>query len=324
VLIQWEDFTNDKAFPLLARYRDDVLSFNDDIQGTGAVALAGLLSAMRIRSEALSEQRIVFCGAGSAAVGIADMICAGIAAEHSISLPEARKRMWMCDSRGLVTRQREGKIQQHKQPYARDDEPAASLLEVVKAVKPTVLIGTSGHAHTFTQEVVESMYQDCDRPVIFALSNPTSKAECSAEEAYGWTNGQAIFASGSPFQPVRIGGRILVPGQGNNMYIFPGVGLGAVASGARKVTDQMFFTAAKTLAQMVSEEELQAGTIYPDLGMIRQISLAIAAAVCRVAWDEGLARYAEPDDIRQYVRDCMYHPEYRPYVALDQPLSSLQ
>lgn len=313
VLIQWEDFTNDKAFPLLARYRDKVLSFNDDIQGTGAVALAGLLSAMRIRQQALSEQRIVFCGAGSAAVGIADMICAGIAAEHSLTLDEARKRMWMCDSRGLVTRRRESEIEKHKLAYARDDAPAASLLEVVKAVRPTVLIGTSGHAHTFTQEVIETMHRDCDRPVIFALSNPTSKAECSAEEAYGWTRGQAIFASGSPFQAVRMGEQTLVPGQGNNMYIFPGVGLGAVVCGASKVTDRMFFAAARTLAQMVSEEELSAGTIYPDLGMIRQISLAIAAAVCREAWDQGLARYDEPDDIRRYVRDCMYHPEYRPY-----------
>jgi malate dehydrogenase (oxaloacetate-decarboxylating)(NADP+) len=247
-------------------------------------------------------------------VGIADMICAGIAAERSLSLPEARKLMWMCDSRGLVTRQRGGEIEAHKQSYARDEAPQADLAEVVRSVRPTVLIGTSGHARTFTQEIIETMYRHCDRPVIFALSNPTSKAECTAEEAYGWTEGQAIFASGSPFQPVRIGGRILVPGQGNNMYIFPGVGLGAVVCGAREITDQMFFAAARTLADRVTDEELHAGTIYPDLGMIRQISMAIAAAVCRVAWDQGLARYPEPDDIRQYVRDCMYHPEYRPYL----------
>ena len=315
VLIQWEDFTNDKAFPLLNRYRDEVLSFNDDIQGTGSVALAGLLASMRIREEHLSDQRIVFCGAGSAAVGIADMICAGIADEHSMTTEEARKLVWMCDSRGLVTTTRDDTLEEHKIPYARDEAPAAELLEVVERVKPTILIGASGHAHTFTRDVVESMHGNCPRPIIFALSNPTSKAECTAEEAYGWTNGDAIFASGSPFNAVRVGGRVLVPGQGNNMFIFPGVGLGAVISGSTGVTDEMFFTAAKTLAHMVTGEELRAGTIYPDLGKIRQISLAIAAAVCRLAWDEGLAQYVEPEDIRTYVRDCMYHPEYRPYIA---------
>jgi malate dehydrogenase (oxaloacetate-decarboxylating)(NADP+) len=315
VLIQWEDFTNDKAFPILNRYRDEVLCFNDDIQGTGAVALAGLLASMRIREEHLSDQRIVFCGAGSAAVGIADMICSGIADEHSMTTEEARRLVWMCDSRGLVTTTRESGLEEHKIPYARDEEPAAELLEVVKRVRPTILIGASGHAHTFTRDVVKEMHKYCEQPVIFALSNPTTKAECTAEEAYHWTDGKAIFASGSPFSPVRFEGRIFVPGQGNNMFIFPGVGLGAVVCGARKVTDEMFFTAAKTLAHMVTEEELHAGTIYPDLGKIRQISLAIAAAVCRLAWDEGLARYAEPEDIRQYVRDCMYHPDYRPYIA---------
>jgi len=316
VLIQWEDFTNDKAFPLLNRYRDNVLCFNDDIQGTGAVALAGLIAAMRIRKEHLSDQRIVFCGAGSAAVGIADMICAGIADEHSLDHEEARQLVWMVDSKGLVTKTRPGELAEHKVPYARDEAPAGTLAEIVKRVKPTVLIGASGHAHTFTEEVIRSMQTHCDQPIIFALSNPTSKAECSAREAYEWTGGKAIFASGSPFPPVRIEGRIFVPGQGNNMFIFPGIGLGAVVCGARKVTDQMFFTAAKTLAHLVTGDELASGTIYPDLGKIRQISLAIASAVCMLAWEQGLARYAEPADIREYVRSCMYHPDYRPYVAV--------
>ena len=315
VLIQWEDFTNDKAFPLLNRYRDEVLCFNDDIQGTGAVALSGLLASMRVIDEHLSDQRIVFCGAGSAAVGIADMICAGIADEHSMSTEEARKLVWMVDSRGLVATTRESGLEKHKIPYARDEAPAAELLEVVKRVKPTILIGASGQAHTFTEDVVKTMHKHCEQPIIFALSNPTTKAECTAEEAYHWTRGAAIFASGSPFPAVRLNGKVFVPGQGNNMFIFPGVGLGAVVCGATKVTDEMFFTAAKTLAHMVTEEELNAGTIYPDLGKIRQISLAIAAAVCRLAWDHGLAQYPEPDDIRQYVRDCMYHPDYRPYIA---------
>ena len=316
VLIQWEDFTNDKAFPLLHRYRDDVLSFNDDIQGTGAVALAGLLAAMRKLNGELSDQRIVFFGAGSAAVGIADMICAGIAEEHDMALEEARRLVWMVDSQGLVSTRRDGDLQQHKIPYAQDEDPAPTLLDVVKRIKPTVLIGCSGQPRTFTKDVVNAMYAHCPEPVIFALSNPTSKSECTAEEAYTWTEGNAIFASGSPFRRVRMGGRIFIPGQGNNMFIFPGMGLGAIVSGASKITDEMFFTAAKTLAHMVTDEELAAGTLYPDLSKIRQISLGIAASVCRLAWDNGLARYDEPEDIREHVRAAMWHPDYRPYVAV--------
>ena len=316
VLIQWEDFTNDKAFPLLERYRDKVLSFNDDIQGTGAVALAGLLAAMRKLNGRLSDQRIVFFGAGSAAVGIADMICAGIAEEHNMSHEEARRLVWMVDSHGLVTHKRGGELQVHKIPYARDENPAPTLLDVVKRVKPTVLIGCSGQPRTFTEDVLRQMHAHCPEPVVFALSNPTSKSECTAEQAYTWTDGNAIFASGSPFRRVRLGGKIYIPGQGNNMFIFPGMGLGAIVSGASKITDEMFFTAAKTLAHMVTEEELAAGTLYPDLSKIRQISLGIAASVCRLAWDRGLARYEEPEDIRERVRAAMWHPEYRPYVAV--------
>jgi malate dehydrogenase (oxaloacetate-decarboxylating)(NADP+) len=317
VLIQWEDFTNDKAFPLLNRYRDDVLCFNDDIQGTGAVVLAGLLGAMRLKQEKLSDQRIIFYGAGSASVGIADMVCAGMADESGISLEQARQQIWLIDTRGLVTTTRGGKLEEHKIPYARDEKSVENLLKAVMKIKPTAIIGASGQPQTFTRDVVESMHQHCKQPIIFALSNPTTKSECTAEQAYQWTNGDAIFASGSPFDPVRLNGRIYVPGQGNNMFIFPGIGLGAVVCGAKKVTDGMFFIAAKTLAHMVTEEELNSGTVYPDLEKIRQISLAIATAVCRLAYDEGLAQYPEPEDLRQYVRDCMYHPEYRSYIAAD-------
>jgi len=315
VLIQWEDFTNDKAFPLLNRYRDNVLCFNDDIQGTGAVALAGLLSAVRIREEKLSDQRIIFYGAGSASIGIADMICAGMADESGISLDEARQRIWLIDSRGLVSTQRSDRLEEHKIPYARDEEPIDELLDVVRQVKPTVIIGASGQSQTFTRDVLESMHLHCEQPIVFALSNPTTKSECTAQQAYEWTNGDAIFASGSPFDPVRLNGKIYVSGQGNNMFIFPGIGLGAVVCGAKKITDEMFFIAAKTLSHMVTREELESGTVYPDLGKIRQISLAIATAVCRLAYDEGLAQFPEPEDLRQYVRDCMYHPEYKQYIS---------
>ena len=314
VLIQWEDFTNDKAFPLLNRYRDEIPCFNDDIQGTGAVALAGLLGAMRIKNEKLADQRIIFWGAGSASVGIADMICTGIAEESKISMEEARNRIWLIDSKGLVTTQRGDTLQAHKVPYARDEKPIEGLLKAVQEIKPTVIIGASGQGQTFTREVIETLCQFNERPVLFALSNPTSKSECSAEQAYNWSGGKAIFASGSPFDPVRIQGKFFIPGQGNNMFIFPGIGLGAVLCGTSRITDVMFFTAAKTLAHMVTEEELAAGTVYPDLGKIRQISLAIATAVCRLAYREGLAEFPEPADIRTYVRESMYHPDYKIFV----------
>ena len=316
VLIQWEDFTNDKAFPLLERFRHRVPSFNDDIQGTGAVALSGLLGAMRIKKQKLADQRIVFYGAGSAAIGIAAMICAGMVEESGITLKQARERFWLIDSGGLVTRKRAPRLQEHKLPYARPDKAAAALLEVVRRVKPTVLIGVSGQARTFDEDAIKVMAEDCRQPIIFALSNPTSKSECTAEQVYRWTRGRAIFASGSPFDPVRVKGKVFVPGQGNNMFIFPGVGLGAAACGASQITDSMFFTAAKTLAHMVSDGELRTGTVYPDLRKIRQISLAIATAVCRQAYHEGLATFDEPEDIRAFIREAMYQPEYRKYEAV--------
>ncbi len=314
-LIQWEDFTNDHAFPILNKYRDEVLCFNDDIQGTGAVALAGLLGGMRMKQEKLSEQRIIFFGAGSAAVGIADMIVAGIVEESGMSEAEARKLFWLIDSQGLVTTKGSRPLQDHKIPYARDDEPIAELLDVIKAVKPTILVGVSGQGQTFTEEIVKEMLNYSKQPIIFALSNPTTKSECTAQQAYKWTKGKAIFASGSPFDPVRMRGKIFVPGQGNNMFIFPGVGLGASLCQAKKVTDAMFYKAAKTLADMVTEEELALRTVYPDLRKIRKISQTIAMAICEMAFDEGLARIERPANIKAFVKENMFVPEYPRYVA---------
>lgn len=316
-LIQWEDFTNDHAFPLLNKYRDDVLCFNDDIQGTGAVALSGLLGGMRMKGEKLSDQRIIFYGAGSAAVGIADMIVAGMMEETGISMEEARKRFWLLDSKGLVVKNGPGPLQDHKIPYARDEEHIDNLLDVVKAVKPTILVGVSGQGQTFTKEIVKAMCKHVEEPIIFALSNPTTKSECTAEQAYKWTNGTAIFASGSPFDPVRLKGKIYVPGQGNNMFIFPGVGLGAALCRSKKVTDAMFYAAAKTLAELVTEEELSLRTVYPDLRKIRKISAKIAAEVIEMAFEEGLAQIERPKNIYKFVKSKMYDPDYPHYVAAE-------
>ena len=314
-LIQWEDFTNDHAFPLLNKYRDKVLCFNDDIQGTGAVALSGLLGGMRMKSENLADQRIIFYGAGSAAVGIADMIVAGIVEESGMTETDARKLFWLIDSQGLVVKNGSRPLQDHKIPYARDAEQIKTLLEVIKAVKPTILVGVSGQGHAFTEEVVKEMLNYSEQPIIFALSNPTSKSECSAEQAYSWTDGKAIFASGSPFDPVRMKGKIYVSGQGNNMFIFPGVGLGASLCQATKVTDAMFYAAAKTLAEMVTDEELALGTVYPDLRKIRKISATIAAGICEMAFENGLARIERPENIAAFIEKRMFQPEYPAYVA---------
>ena len=314
ILIQIEDFGNTNAFRLLKNYRDNTCLFDDDIQGTGAVAVAGIIASLRITGGSLADQKILFLGAGEAGIGIADVYVAALK-EQGIPEDEARKRCWFVDSRGLLCAGRDN-VAEHKEPYAHEHEYIDNLLDAVKALKPTALLGLSGQPQTFTKEVVDAMAEFNERPIIFALSNPTSKSECTASEAYEWTDGKAIFASGSPFPPVRLNGRIYIPGQGNNMFIFPGVGLGAVSCGAKKVTDEMFFTAAKTLAHIVTEDELDSGTIYPDLGKIRQISLSIASAVCMLAWEQGLASYAEPDDIRVHVRSCMYHLDYRPYIAV--------
>jgi malate dehydrogenase (oxaloacetate-decarboxylating)(NADP+) len=312
VLIQFEDFANINAFRLLEKYRDQVCTFNDDIQGTGAVALAGLYSALRIRGGKLSEQKVLFMGAGEAAVGIANLIVAAMVGE-SLSEEEAREHCWLIDSGGLVVSDRSG-LAPHKLPYAHDHAPLPDLLTAVEALQPTAIIGVSGQSGAFTQSVLEAMARLNDRPIIFALSNPTSKAECTAEQAYTSTGGRAIFASGSPFAPVTMDGKTYVPGQGNNAYIFPGVGLGAIACGARLVTDEMFFEAAHALAQQVSESDLEQGLIYPPLTEIREVSAEIAAAVAEVAYKRGLATQPKPADLLVHIKAQMYVPRYQNYV----------
>jgi malate dehydrogenase (oxaloacetate-decarboxylating)(NADP+) len=313
-LIQFEDFSNNHALPLLNRYRDSIPCFNDDIQGTGAVALAGLQSAMRITGGMLADQRVLFLGAGSAARGIADALVTGMMEEGDLSLEQARKRIWMLDSKGLVTRDRLRELAEHKRDFARDEPPLNGLTEAVARLRPTALIGVSGKPGSFTEEALRTMRQYCERPIVFPLSNPTAKAECTAEQAYEWTDGKAIFASGSPFEPVARAGRLFVPGQCNNMYIFPGVGMGAVSCRASRVTDGMFYAAARTLAQQVGEDSLGVGRLYPDLTLIREISARIAVAVCEVAFEQGLAGIERPGDLEGYIRGRMYQPFYVPYA----------
>jgi malate dehydrogenase (oxaloacetate-decarboxylating)(NADP+) len=311
-LIQWEDFGNANAFRLLKKYCTRLPSFNDDIQGTAAVALAGVFAALRETGGKLTEQRLLFLGAGEAGTGIADLYVEA-AREAGLSEPEARRRCWFVDSKGLVVRTRSD-LAEHKLPYAHDHEFLPTLAAAVDALKPTALIGVSGTPATFTREIVRAMAAFNPRPIIFALSNPTSKAECTAEQAYGWTDGRALFASGSPFPPVDLNGHRHVPGQGNNIYIFPGVGLGTLVAESREVTDLMFLAAARTLASLVNTEDLAVGRVYPPLTKIREISLEIAAAVADVAHANRLAQRARPTDLTADIRGRMFEPVYPDYA----------
>jgi len=311
-LLQFEDFSNDHCFSLLEKYQDRLRCFNDDIQGTGAVIAAGFINAVKTSGVSFKDQRIVFLGAGSAGIGVADQIAdVMVTAEEGLTLEEARKRFYFVDSQGLVTTNRGGKLQSHKVPYARTDyEKVESLLEIVKTVKPTSLIGLSGMGGSFTEEILKEMAAINDRPVIFALSNPTANSECSAAEAYTASAGRAIFASGSPFQPVEIDGKKIVPGQGNNMYIFPGLGFGAWLCQSKKVSSSMITVAAMTLAGLTAPEDLEEGNMYPKLTKIREISAAIATAVIEQAYAEGLATIERPSDILSFVKSKMWHPSY--------------
>lgn len=313
-LIQFEDFSNNHAFDLLERWRERILCFNDDIQGTGAVTLAGVLGALKIAGRSLIEERICMLGAGSAARGIADMLVTAMC-RQGLSDEQARRRIWMFDSHGLVTADRMPSLAAHKRPYAQPAAGCDKLLELVRRVRPGILIGVSGQPGMFDEPLLREMRRHCERPIVFVLSNPTAKAECTAEQAYTWTDGAALVASGSPFAPVELGGRTLTPGQCNNMYIFPGVGMGVVSCEARRVTNEMFHAAARTLAGMAGDEAIAQGRLYPDLCNIREISARIAVAVCEVAFEQGLAGIEPPDDLDGFVRSRMYQPHYVPYGA---------
>jgi malate dehydrogenase (oxaloacetate-decarboxylating)(NADP+) len=308
VLLQFEDFAAGNAFRLLGRYRNRVCSFNDDIQGTGAMGLAGLRAALRITGARLTDQRVLFFGAGEANTGFGTMVAAAMARE-GLSEAGARERCWFIDSQGLVVRGR-AELAEHKRPFAKDHPPLDGLLAAVEAIRPTVLIGASGQPGAFTEPVLAAMARLNDRPVIFALSNPTSKAECTAEAAYGATRGRAIFASGSPFAPVALEGRTHVTGQANNSHVFPGLGLGVLASGATRVVDEMFFAAAQALADQVSAADLAAGRIFPPATRMREVAAAVATAVARVAYAGDLASRAQPQDIAAHIRGTMYRAEY--------------
>lgn len=320
VLLQWEDFSKNNAARILERYRDRLCTFNDDIQGTGAVTVAGLLAAANLTHTRISEQRIVILGAGSSAIGICDQIVAAMLFEGGTEL-EARAKLWLVDSQGLVHTGR-AKVEPFKQKYAQpidgtsrwklDVNSQVMFGDVVRNVQPTILIGTSAQFGAFTEGIVREMAKHVERPVIFPLSNPTSKSEATPQDLLDWTEGRAIIATGSPFPNVVRDGRLVRIGQCNNSFIFPGVGLGVIASGARRVTDAMFVAAARVLSEFAPVLHDPAAPLYPALEQVREVSFKVALEVAREANRAGLAE-VDFGTLEETVRRKMWRPHYTPY-----------
>jgi malate dehydrogenase (oxaloacetate-decarboxylating)(NADP+) len=311
-VVQFEDFANHNAFRLLEKYRDRICTFNDDIQGTAAVTVAGIFSALRVTGKPIAAQRFLCLGAGEAAIGISELLVQAMQ-EAGLAEADARQRCFLVDSKGLVVAGRTD-LNAHKRRFAHAHPSVATFVDAVKALAPTAIIGVAASPGAFGRDVVEAMTAANERPIVFALSNPTSKAECTAEDAYRWSGGRALFASGSPFEPVVHEGRRHVPRQGNNSYIFPGVGLGVVACHALRVNDAMFMASARTLADSVTEADLAQGSLYPPLHSVRDVSARIATAVAEVAFREGLATIERPADLAGHVRAQMYDPRYPSYA----------
>jgi len=320
VLVQFEDFSSDNAQPLLNHYRNDHLCFNDDIQGTGATTLAGVLGALRAKGEdvnSLGEQRIVICGAGSAGIGVGQVLLQAMI-EQGLTLEEAKDCFCVVDATGLLGVENSDKLTPEQRIFAKKEDGGMPLEEVVKKYKPTMLLGMTGVGGLFKERVIKEMAKHCDRPVIFPLSNPTIKAECTATQAFEWTDGRCIFASGSPFDPVTVDGKVFYPTQCNNMYIFPGLGLGATLAGAKTVSDKMLYVAAEALANFVTEEDHKKGKVFPPLHQIRDVSKCVAIAVIQQAIEEGQATKLNPVDIANldsFISKKMYDPVYVPLVT---------
>lgn len=309
VCIQWEDFAGVNAIRILNKYRDKVCTFNDDIQGTAAIAVAGFIAVSRLLNKPFKEQKFLFLGAGAAAFGIADMLVKKFQRD-GLSEKEAYNRCWMFDVNGLLVKSRND-IAAHQKPFAHESEPSKDFAASILKIKPTAIIGVSTVGGAFTQQVIENMNAINERPIIFPYSNPTSHSECTAEQAYTWSRGEAIFASGSPFAPVTYNGKTYTPGQGNNVFIFPALGLAIYATEAKRVTDEMLLTASEAVAEQISEEDFAKGLIYPPIKNIREVSVNVAVKVAEEIFKSGLARVKKPKDIRKFIKSKMYEPVYK-------------
>jgi malate dehydrogenase (oxaloacetate-decarboxylating)(NADP+) len=306
--IHLEDWAGVDAMRLLARYRDRVCCYNDDIQGTAGVVLAGLFNALKITGGKLRDQRVLFLGAGSAGIGIANLTASAMALE-GLSEAQARARISLFDINGLIESSRSDLLD-FQRPYAHSAKPSRDFAAVIESFKPTAIIGVSTKGKAFNQKVVEAMARINRRPIIFALSNPTDKAECTAEQAYRWSEGRALFAAGIPFPPVQYDGKTFLPGQGNNLYIFPAVGLAIYATQAKRVTDEMFVAAARGVADQVTQAGLDSGLLYPPQSDILQTEIATAERVAEEIFARGLAGVAKPNNLRAFLESKLYKPEY--------------
>ncbi|OWF52459.1 NADP-dependent malic enzyme-like [Mizuhopecten yessoensis] len=314
-LIQFEDFANHNAFRFLEKYRNKYCVFNDDIQGTAAVAAAGVFASLKCTGKKLGENVFCFQGAGEASIGIASLLVLAMEQE-GMSSEEAISKIWMVDSRGLLVKDRPaGGLTEHKLLFAKDQAPIDTLADVVKASKPSILIGAAAVPGAFTESIIKDMAMFNEKPVIFALSNPTSMSECTAEQAYKFTDGRCVFASGSPFLPVTLNGKTFHPGQGNNAYIFPGIALGAIVCGIRHISEDVFLKAAQTLGKLVTEEHLAEGRLYPPLSDIQDVSLKIATGIAEMVYKSGNAStYPEPENKEEFIRNHLYDADYESFV----------
>ena len=311
-IIQFEDFGNRNASRLLKKYKNQYRMFNDDIQGTAGVTIAGLIASQRITKKSLADEKILFYGAGTAGIGIAHLYIKALV-EDGFTEDDAKKRCWFVDSKGLVVESRKG-LSNDKSFFAHDHAIVEGLTDIIKSIRPTALIGISGQSNAFSKNVLELMASFNKYPIVFALSNPTSSSECTAEQAYRWTKGMCLFASGSPFDEVVLNGQILSPGQGNNAYVFPGVGLGIVLTRSKIIPDNLFLVAAKTLAGLVTDKELSKGQLYPSLSDIRNVSKKIAINVARKVISSGLSTTNISDDLEKHLDKIIYYPEYQEYI----------
>jgi malate dehydrogenase (oxaloacetate-decarboxylating)(NADP+) len=310
--IHFEDWTGVDAVHLLQRYRDKVSCYNDDIQGTASVTVAGLINAVRLKGTKLSDEKVMFLGAGSAGIGIADLIASAMRGE-GLSEEQARARIALFDVKGLIEASRKD-LEDFQRPYAHQLQPTKDFVAAIDAFKPTAIIGVSTVGKAFNRNVVEAMARINQRPIIFALSNPTDHAECTPTEAYGWTQGRAIYAAGVQFPPVRIDGSTLIPSQANNVYIFPAMGMAIYATQAKRVTDEMFIVAARAVADQVTKQQLEEGMLYPPQANLLEVELATAAKIAELIFARGLARVDKPADVSAFIRKHAYEPKYQSFV----------
>jgi malate dehydrogenase (oxaloacetate-decarboxylating)(NADP+) len=311
--IHFEDWTGADAVHLLQRYRDRYCVFNDDIQGTASIVLAGMVNAAKIRKSSLKDEKYLFLGAGSAGIGLADLLCSAMV-DQGMSLEDARTRVYMFDINGLLEDTRKDLLD-FQRPYAHRHAPTRDFVAAIESIRPTTIIGVSTVGGAFTQRIVEAMARINDRPVILALSNPTEHAECTPEQAYTWSKGKAIYAAGVQFQPVHLDGKTFLPGQANNFYVFPAIGMAVFATEAKRVTDEMFIEAGHAIADQVPPDLLRQGLLYPLQSNILEAEVQTAARVAELVFDLGLARVKRPTDMVAFIRQHVYKPEYASDLA---------